>query len=293
MIKTELFHSPYILIALTLFLSACAQNNSTVDVSQKTLTPALPTATIEPSATITPLPTSTSQPTPTITLTLPATLEPVHAKEAIQKLLQEPIDCAAPCFWGIVPGRTTLGEATNIFTYLGLQLKYVNTLRGSEFYENQYDFSDGLSVSSNYQIQDGIVKSTRVYISPEKQKEGISREWLAYSPETLINRYGSPSKVDLFLGRGSLTSFMMDVYFDDVDLVVRYYIFDLRTKIQVCPLTDQFEAVQMWLGKNSSLSTPDAVPLENGTSLTMGKFSELMTGDPNKACFNIKAEVFP
>jgi len=203
------------------------------------------------------------------------------------------MDCESPCLWGIIPGKTTLNEAINIFVHLGLPIKST-TYEGKEFYGTQYEFDSGLSIIVTLTIQDEIVKNFRVDINPETQKVGVPREWLAYSPETLIRQYGLPSKVDFFLGRGPRTSFTMYMYFDAADLIVEYHILDLRARLQVCPLIEQFHYVGIWMGKDPIyIPAADTVPLEKATSMTMEEFTELMIGTPNKACFNVKGEMFP
>jgi hypothetical protein len=113
-------------------------------------------------------------------------LEPAQAEEAIGTLLQEPVDCLAPCFWGIVPGQTSLSEARNIFTRLGLPVAST-TYEGKEFHGIRYDFESGLSIIVTLTVQDETVMNLRVDIGLEKSQPGVPREWLAYSPETLID----------------------------------------------------------------------------------------------------------
>jgi hypothetical protein len=138
------------------------------------------------------------------------------------------------------------------------------------------------------------VKNININISPEKQKEGVPREWLAYSPESLIRHYGSPSRVDFFLGRGgSRTPYGMDIYFDSMDLIVGYSNFDLGAKLQVCPLSDQMWSVQVWMGDSFQNPFLPGVPLEQATSMKMDEFTKLMTGNPSTACFALNPEMFP
>jgi len=241
------------------------------------------------SLTATPIP----RPTQNATLTPPATLEPAQAQETIQALLREPVDCDAPCFWGVVPGQTTVGEAQNIFIRLGLQITLTNARDQKKFYEIDYDFANSFSVLSLLTSQNDIVENLRIYITPEKQVEGVPREWLSYSPETLIRRYGTPSKVDFFFGGSAPnTSYAMDMYFDSNDLIIEYYSYDLGPNLQVCPLTDQVDSVRIWMGKNPENPPPDAILLEKATFMTMEEFTELMTRDPNEACFNLNVEAF-
>lgn len=301
----------YILLFTLLAISACSSSNRTSETNWTT-SPS-PTATITPTATFAitptetqphsptpmpPTPTDTLQPTDTATLTPPPTLEPEQAEEAIRTLLQVPVDCSAPCFWGIIQGQTKLGEAKNIFTRLGLQLDGPRTISSYDYYEIIYDFDSGLSISPLLAVRNSIIKNITIYITPEKSQPGIPREWLAYSPETLTRRYGLPSEVVFFVGRAAPTpGYSMVLYFDKVDLIIEYdgydYTFD-GSSFEICPLTNQWDNVRVWMGENPHNPPPSfGVPLQEATSLTMEEFSELMTGDPEKACFELKGEVFP
>jgi hypothetical protein len=85
----------------------------------------------------------------------------------------------------------------------------------------------------------------------------------------------------------------MVMYFDAENLIVEYYSYDLGAKLQVCPPTDQMDSVRLWMGQDPQYPPLEDVPLEKATSMTMEEFSKLMTGDPNKACFKLKPEIFP
>jgi len=212
----------------------------------------------------------------------------------MRTLLLEPVDCLAPCFWGITPDQTTLGEAKNIFTHLGLIMENTSKIGNFEFYDIDYNFSSGLSISIILTTQNGIVKNLEVGISPEPQKAGIPREWLAYSPETLINRYGTPSKVTFDDSGGPNPSYGTAIYFDSVDLIVFYVNSNLGPQLQTCPLIDQMRHIGIWMGKNLRYPPePNMIPLETATSMTLEEFSKLMTGPLDRACFNLKKEVFP
>lgn len=279
-------HYVYLLFAVAILLSGCVSSGLMI-------TPTW-TETQFPSLTSIPLTsTKTPPPTQTATLTPPATLEPEKAKETMKTLLQEPVDCLAPCFWGIIPDQTTLGEAINIFARLGLQIRNT-TYQHKDFYGIRYEFDSSLSIIATLTVQADIVTDLTVDINPETQKAGVGREWLSYSPDTLIKQYGPPSMVNFSLGRGPLTSFTMYMYFDAADLLIEYHTRDLRARLQICPLNDQIDFIGIWMGKNLTyVPAIDLIPLEEATALKMVEFSKLMTGDPNKACFNLKSEVFP
>jgi hypothetical protein len=255
---------------------------------------ATPPPTVMPTPTFTPSPLPTL--IPTITMTPLNTLEPEKANEAIKNLLREPVDCTYPCFWGIVPGQTTAGEARNIFSHLGLKTEII-TDQGIDFYNVDYDLDSGLSISVVYTLQNAIVENIEIKIETEKQKAGIPRDWLAYSPETLIKQYGTPSRVDISVDWGPRLFFAMDMYFNEKDLIVEYSSTSITPNLQnwtlqVCPLTAQFESAWLWMGKDPRYPPGPGVPLERVTTLTLDEFSKLMTGDPNHACFIVDGNVF-
>lgn len=278
-------------IVITFALSNCISATSGT-VPLLTVTSVLSSTVLPPPPTQ--IPTRTFSPELTATSTRLPTLTAEEAKETLKTLLQEPVDCAAPCFWGIVPGQSTFSEAISAITHFGLQLLYVNTLANKDFRESRYDFESGLSISTSLAIQDNIVQNLRVYITPEKRRTGVPRAWLAYSPETLINRYGLPSKVDFNVDRGEFPSYVIDIYFDSMDLIVEYTSYDLGANLRVCPLTDQIRSVRLWMGKNpENPPPPKLVPVDQATSMTIEEFSNLMTAKTNTACFNLKEEMFP
>ncbi len=274
-------------------LSGCVSAGSTIvpvqtEIPTSSLTPILPTLT------------STYTPTATFTVTptLSATLEPERAKELVSTLLQEPVDCKAPCFWGIEPELTTFDEAINTFTHLGLKLKFTATLNGKDFYATIYNLDNDIRVSPVIGIQDNTVKSIDVGIEINDTSQlGAQRKWSAYSPETLISLYGPPSRVDFFLGRVAPTpTHSMVLYFEKVNLIVDYIgtnILHDGPGLEICPLTNQVEFLKIWMGNDPQYPPHPGVSLEKATSLTLEEFSNLMLGDPEKACFNLREESFP
>ncbi len=243
-----------------------------------------------------PISTNTPIPVQTSTLSQKPTLEPKKAKEVIETSFMIGSDCDIPCFLGIFPGETKLGEALDIFTLLGLPVKSV-TYNDLDIYGTHYDFFDGLSIYGNLAIQDDNVKNIRVIINPLPPTEGSQREWLVYSPKTLISRYGQPTRVSFVLDWGPRPFFDMVMEFDTVELIVEYTGYDIIPRQHgsptVCPPTAQFDAVRIWMGKDPIDPPARGVPLEKATSLTMEEFSKLMTEDPDQACFTINGEEFP
>ena len=275
----------HLLLVIGWALSGCAPTSSTTIPTKATTQNYSPTF-VQP--TVTPI----VIPIETATLTPPATLKPEQAQETMRTLLQEPVHCLAPCFWGITPKQSTLGEAKNIFISLGLEINST-AFQGKDFYGVAYDFNNGLSILITLTVQDEIVTDLRVDTNPETQKIGVEREWLAYSPETLIKTYSSPSEVNLIMDTGPNPSYSIIMYFDTVDLIIEYHSYDLYSNLRICPLTDQIDSVRIWMGKNPQYPPSYGIPFEEATTITMEEFSNLMTGDSDKACFTLNRNAFP
>jgi hypothetical protein len=280
---------PYTFLGIVLLLFGCTPAGSPIIPSQVESPVFSPTPMLSTST-----PTSTF--TATVTRTLPPTLEPAQAEETLKTLLQESVDCEAPCFWGITPGRTTLIEAINTFTHLGLQVNNT-TYQGKDFYGIEYDFGVSLSISVVLTIQEYLVKNLSISIHPGRYSVGSSKKWSAYSPEMLISRYGIPSRVDFFLGRvAPVPTHSMQMYFEKSKLIVQYIgtkLLIVGPQLEICPITNQVEDIYIWMGDDPQYPPSLGVPLEEATTLTLEEFSKLMLGEPEKACFNLRDEAFP
>jgi hypothetical protein len=233
-------------------------------------------------------------PSPTITLTPFDTLEPAQVTETLQPLIKEPMNCAVPCFWGIIPGKTSFDEAKTFFSQLGFTpFEGINPNSGVYFYTISYDSNSGHDSAVTLHIKDNLVEDIKVTPDISVPKAGGPREWIAYSPETLIRRFGSPSRVDFAVGLGPNIGIDMIMYFDTSGLIVYYSGYNMTPK-SFCPLTASFDHVGLWIGPNPP-DTPsfETTSLEKATSLTMDQFTRLMLGDPKKACFSVKEEVNP
>lgn len=276
----------YLILILAICLASCAPDVITT-----------PTNAGSPSLTFI-SPTFTSTPTETSTPTLPPTLTPLQANEKIRAYMQEVVDCPAPCFWGIAPGQTQFAEATNIFSFLGLQLEQTNARDNQKFYAANYHPEEGLEISIILTVQDSIIKALDVGMNIPSET-GVSRKWSAYSPETLTRRYGAPSRVEFSLGRAAPNpSHSMILYFENVDMIILYLgqwdgFLKNSDTLELCPLTNEVDFIKIWMGNEPRYPPPPNVPLEEATSLTIEEFSKLLTGDPDKACFSLKDEAFP
>jgi hypothetical protein len=204
------------------------------------------------------------------------------------------MNCDVPCFWGIIPGKTLLSDARIFFSNLGFTpFEGINQNSGVYFYSIGYESDSGDGFSVTFYPSGDIIENILLTPHIPKPKEGSPREWIAYSPETLIGRYGSPARVQFWIGWQQSVSVEMIMYFDTSDLIVHYVGVGIDPDL-FCPLTAPFYYVRLWMGQNPP-DTPsfETVPLEKATALTMDQFTQLMLGDPQKACFTLNGDAFP
>ena len=242
-------------------------------------------------------PTETFTPLPTFTLTPLATLSQTQAQEALQQLLMKQETCLSPCFWGIMPDQTTLGEAQNIFTQLQIPLTRTSHKEKKDFYATEFGLHNNVKGAIVLRVQDGLIDSLRTNIGPVNY-----REWRAFSPDTILSQYGTPSYVEFYLSMapddGSspyIVSYSMIMYFDSLNLTVKYASSLVKDEklIRACPLVDKLEA-GVWLGKDSdNAPTKIGIPLDRATSLTLAKFDDLLRqGSKKTACFDLSRDTF-
>jgi hypothetical protein len=219
------------------------------------------------------------------------TLESTQAMEMLESLLKNPMNCSVPCFFGIIPGKTHVDEVRNLFSRLGFSYR-----EGKDFYNEDESFystgygseNSGNGFSAVFDYSGTFVDNINVtpYITRQTD-ENSPRSWIAYSPETLIKRYGTPMDVEFGVDWQQSISIAMVMYFSSPDLSVLYEGYDMDN-FRFCPLTAPFDYVNVLIGPTPKLLSMDrTVSLEKATSLTLDQFAQLMLGDPKKACFSI------
>lgn len=297
---------PWLSLFMILVLVGCVPTSSTIEPTQGI---PLPSSSVRPkTVTTVPIMTSTSAliiteitvptaiaPAGTHSLTItPASVYTSIAEQAtvtIEPLLREPLNCAVPCFWGIMPGKTFLDEARNFFNQLGyVPFEGKEPSSGRDFFTIEFGSNrDAFSYVTLYSSKD-LVENIVVTPNITKQKEGEPRKWIAYSPETLIKKYGKPSRVGFAIDRGPNFVVVMIMYFDDYDLIALYSGYNMipnrPRSPQLCPLTAPFDHVRLWMGPNPpDLPQFPTIPLEKATSFTIDQFTQLILEDPQNACF--------
>lgn len=249
------------------------------------------------------LPTSTqwtNTPTPRANLTATssplAPVIPQQPRPTIPGPLGKSVDCPAPCLWEIQPGFTTISEARQIFFRADMPFQPPIVKNDKSFFFVTLDPKNGPSTDLTMIPEGDIIHDLEVGIIPEKQQAGTQRNWLAYSPESVISLFGPPSAAEFWADWGPRPVYGMILRYDANDMIIQYTSYDIGGTTgspRVCPLSDQIDYVRLWIGKNPQYSPYPGVPVEKAASMSMEDFAQLMTGSPSKACFNLNREYFP
>jgi len=281
------------LLILILAFTGCVPVSPTIQPTQVELLPTATNPEVAPTSTSTQ--TVTEIPSPTTTLTPLATLSPESAKATMEPMLADPIQCAGTCFLGITPGRTSMEETKAFFSPMGFEhlegIDLNDPNSGRNFYSVEYESDQGRSFHVTFWSSNHLVESIQITPIIAEQKEGSPRDWIAYSPETLIQKFGQPSRVEFGLAFQQNVTINMILYFDEIDLIALYA--GIGDPDHFCPLTFPFYFVRLLMGPNPPYPPLfPTVPLEESTSLTVDQFTQLMLRDPQTACFTVNWEVF-
>ncbi len=287
-------YSRVLLILIFIFATAgCTQNIQSTHKIKPTLTNN--SFGIKPKTfTSSPILLITETPSPAITQNLSVTLDPASIQKTMQPLLQNPLNCDVPCFMGIIPGKTSLQEVKNFFFPFGFQQK-----DGEDYYSVVYDNSISKDSAVIFNASDNIVQTIIIMPDISRQIARRPREWIAYSPETLIAKFGQPSRVQIGVEwwPNMHNTIVMIMYFDDLDFIALYsgdnMIPGNTDSPKLCPLTAPFNHIRFWMGKNPpNPPTFETVSLEKSTSLSINQFTNLMIGDTENACFILNGDAF-
>jgi hypothetical protein len=259
------------------------------------------TNTIEPTKIKTPSPTilytRTSSPTQTST-SLP-TLEATQVFTIFEELLHKGIDCKSSCFLGIIPGETTKEQAVAIFNQLDNPLVQDNL---SGFYITSYKYNDDISIHVYLDIRDQIVKNIELMIvfpSVENTPDAIA--WQGFSAHNFIDYYGTVSRVDFAISYppegnwdAPIPFYTMNIFFESNDLVVSYYEGSTQggSFIRVCPSSDHYRAVMVYIGKDFYDQPFLGGSLEELTALTLTQFSDLVIGESGTDCLYLSSDAY-
>jgi len=274
----------------------------------------LTASTITPSAislivsTRTPLPSAMPRP---LEPTFPPgpTLTAEESQNEIAKLMQGNPDCLFPCWWGIVPGKTSRFYTTAALTYLNLKWVVFELPEGMEFGSPFVKDGDFIRATVGYTVIDDIVED--IHIRGDGSSDQVfAKRWEYYSLTEMLKTYGLPTRFWAILVEGgevgsSRNSYHLLVFYDEAKALIRYtgstetdvlcpdfntgqvdwldiYLQSPDTSRKLTDITNVSRAIEM-------LDQPDVYRVEKMTESRIIELYNLFTQSKEPACFRISA----
>jgi len=278
-----------VLVFIAGLLVACGQDEVVEEVVLITETAVSPTAlsptttpTRTPSATATTIPTETPTQTPAATTTattiptltpLP-TFAPEELETAVADLLDNPMNCDVPCWWGAIPGETTIDEIEHSIAPYNFEISEYDIEIRIFYDDNQSYFH------VRYAFENEILKITFSEMGPPLKE--------------VLEKYGQPDEVWIetksYKREGNLSVRLNLVYFQK-GMAVGYVVDgDIQDDIVTGCFADKEKGHLFLLVPDTATSYRDFTPifslerhyllLEEATNMTMEEFMQEFS-DPN------------
>ncbi len=312
----------WLTLAVALLLESCsAKPLATERIETPTLERTTPSATsrylptrVVPKVTPTP-PAPSATHTPTIQVTPTLSLEELfkaseERARIIVELIKTKTECDLPCWWGIVPGKTTGKETEQYLNEVGLTAYHYELPDGTTGYSvGGNDFEKENLLSIEFYEKSGFVDSIKIR-SDGHNLEGFQQIWEAYQPRIIIQKYGKPSRIwirsNYSYGRSERRAYALLFFYDHLGFLIEYSgVVEFKPTYHICPWTDESEDVQvLYLYLQSPdnrrplekltphLEYPEYVkPIEAG-GLSVDDIYALFL-EEEQPCFDFPGEIFP
>jgi hypothetical protein len=237
----KLFSLPLVLLGF--ILVGC--NGSTLTVPIPAFTP-----TILPLVTKTSIP-STVTPTPTIEITPSSaatqistqafipTFEVSYGKSKFLALYHTNGNCQLPCWWGIVPGKTTLEEVKSQFAPYGELVAF------EEYQDKAIIFYPSPNDSIDYNIS-SIIKFNESGTITSISLDAETLMYSGFTPTYLLTNIGKPSRVEISPSR-------ITMLYDKQNVFAAYDITLNPETNQLCFLG--YNALELWSSEVDNTSS--------------------------------------
>ena len=275
----------------------------------------------------------TETPRSTVMKTLqPTVLQPTFSSEPgltgnerdayFLELITNNGDCDPPCYWGIIPGHSSVSEYYDLFTPVGdlrsLPLEFPYSFRFSVMYEKS-------NVSVNASVENNIVRNIRSRIGSMDKVPELYLATARYSLDHIFSLHGKPSRIVLGVTPRQIeagpTTFFYDLWiFYDADgfVILNRGPHSDPTKsdtIRICPKHDELYTIELYLqAPDDTYSLNELVdqlsgesngffdgllkkrfyqPLEDVTNLSLDQFYETILASPQATCFETTVDLWP
>jgi hypothetical protein len=235
----------------------------------------------------------TATPSPQPTLDAPARIA------LLREMLRTNGGCELPCWWGVIPGKTTWETALIQFRSYGDVFRVPHPTL-------EYDYS----VAENFDVKDGVVQGISIgggtvndIYSPV-----FAADWQRYALSQILIRHGEPSAVSLEVdylcmerdcGKPGYRLFLV---FEQDGIAVSYFGTAERTDpVKICPNPDNVTTISLALQAPDDpqpvlglehldpAELPLIHPLTEVSTLTLGSFYETFKAS-DTACFTVPAK---
>lgn len=277
---------------------------NTLEASSTSVRPSAP-------STSKPAPTHTSAPTPTKL----ATLSPEDAYTTLEELIQGDANCALPCWFGVIPGRTNFIDAGNILSQFSA---VATTDFSSRWADISVKYPTYRVTTTVYPTKDGKAGHILVDTSINWDANGrvlyddpsFRETWQRYFMPELLTRYGVPEKIFLdttllAADPGSSYAHVLWVVYEQPGFLIRYEGDNSKVgnNIRICPLQSKI-TIKLWDPETSSYeehiegdmamaTSLGPQPLESVTEFDIDSFYEKFKGGNFDTCFETPASIWP
>jgi hypothetical protein len=279
---------------------ACSHVNTGIDP----VTPDVSSETTLIQETETPLPTQTQIPTIVPTSTpLPVPTATFQSIESVYELIKTNGNCNELCFWGIIPGITTVED------FPAWTQNSPVSFRQSK--DDRYDFSFTTDAETSYygwlRVENGIVTSIKVTISSDSELTPNTREdWQFFSMASILEKFGTPSLILVDtehsheLEPNQIEETVLhsyDFFFDDIGLIVGYDGGNIANAkngaYTFCPGQDPVWSIDLWINSTENAPSRRYLPnIEEAAGIPNEVFRERLLADPENYCQEMRADVF-
>jgi hypothetical protein len=316
------------LVVLAAACSAPQPFTPTAIQTQATFPPTPPPTSRPPTATSSftpsPKPTRTTAFTPTISPPTPSPTPDIlqtamENPPSITELLKTNLGCKLPCWWGIMPGKTTWAETKQFLIRLGGRIgsspqsdgTIYHGTGGFDFAKNQYTAVFNIF---GFSEKNNIVEDIYIRGNGDASPVDFQTAWERYSPHQVMADYGAPSRVWMYtdsMDYGDRTGYSLWLAYDSLGFLIRYEGFVQQRDqpiYRICPRFDHGMDIQEMVIVLQSPDNPRPLEemdplyphsvqyihtLEDATGLTVEEFYKLFTQDKKPACFNTPKNIWP
>ncbi len=300
-----------LLVLILTFSSGCISNfrqvpNTTVNNrAELTLIPS-PSATVLPTSTITAssLLRKTPSITPIPTWTLLPTMEPTIAILFVEGLLKNNTGCRLPCWWGIVPGKSSWTETKQFMSSFSNFVGIIG--KPNEFQIAEFDIPTSENtgpIEQRFGIKNNtVIEITNIYFG------NITS---SYNLVEMLTTYGQPDAILLsayYEPRYSAYMNVVAVFYLKQGILAEYYdnggVLKGET-LEVCPQQADYPHLDLWAPENNlniqeatekyldTINWPTYKSLVAATGMNIETFYNTFKDPNNNTCLQLLTTDWP